>query len=82
MKDEAVVKRSMDDETGKHEGVSQRRGGTAETRDIGGSIGASLKAFYRSLEQEPVPELFLNLLEKLDEAEAASKGPSKGGVPL
>ena len=74
--------RSMDEETGKHGGVGQQRGGTAETLDIGGSIGTSLKALYRSLEQEPVPELFLNLLEKLDEAEAAARVPSKGGVPL
>lgn len=71
----------MDEETGKHGGVGQQRGGTAETLDIGGSIGTSLKALYRSLEQEPVPELFLNLLEKLEEAEAAAKVPSKG-VPL
>ncbi|WP_077962287.1 NepR family anti-sigma factor [Ensifer adhaerens] len=72
----------MDEETGKHGGVGQQRGGTAEALDFGGSIGASLKALYRSLEQEPVPELFLNLLEKLDQAEAAAEGSSKGRGPL
>ena len=32
-------------------------------------IGRKLRAFYRSVEVEPIPDRFLNLLEKLDEAE-------------
>ncbi|WP_104664933.1 NepR family anti-sigma factor [Ensifer adhaerens] len=62
--------------------AGKQHGDPAETLDLGCSIGASLKALYRSLEQEPVPELFLDLLEKLDQAEAAAEGPSKGRGPL
>ena len=32
-------------------------------------IGRKLRAFYRSVEVEPIPDRFLDLLEKLDEAE-------------
>ena len=32
-------------------------------------IGRKLKAYYRTLEVEPIPDRFLELLEKLDEAE-------------
>ncbi|KSV95955.1 MULTISPECIES: NepR family anti-sigma factor [Sinorhizobium/Ensifer group] len=49
----------------------------AENSDAHGLIGARLKALYQALEQEPVPELFVDLLEKLEKAEAAAaeRGP-------
>jgi hypothetical protein len=39
----------------------------------GGKIGARLRAFYTALEQDPVPDTLLDLLEKLDEAERRHK---------
>ncbi|PWW02032.1 hypothetical protein DFR52_102697 [Hoeflea marina] len=34
-------------------------------------IAGKLKSFYQSVEDEPVPDHLMNLLEKLDEAERA-----------
>ena len=36
-------------------------------------IAETLKAFYTSVEQEPIPDLFLDLLERLDSVEKANK---------
>ncbi len=35
-------------------------------------IGAKLRALYGAVQDEPIPEKFLDLLEKLDEAEQKS----------
>ncbi|HEV7318516.1 MAG TPA: NepR family anti-sigma factor [Ensifer sp.] len=70
----------MDEELAKPGGADGPTDSAAETLDHG-PIGAKLKALYRSLEQEPVPEFFLDLLQKLDEAETASKDASSGQVP-
>lgn len=40
-------------------------------------IGSRLRALYRSVEEEPVPDRFLDLLEQLDRAEMRSR-PGKG----
>ncbi|HEV7307102.1 NepR family anti-sigma factor [Ensifer sp.] len=42
------------------------------------AIGARLKALYEELEREPLPTIFVDLLEKLDRAEmaAANGAPS------
>lgn len=32
-------------------------------------IGAKLRAYYGTVQEEPIPEKFLDLLEKLDQAE-------------
>ena len=40
-------------------------------------IGAKLRAFYGAVQDQPIPDKFLDLLEKLDEVEQASK--KKGG---
>ncbi len=32
-------------------------------------IGAKLRAFYGSVQDQPIPDKFLDLLEKLDQAE-------------
>lgn len=42
--------------------------------DPNGQIASKLKALYTAVEQEPIPDLFLDLLEQLDRAERASKG--------
>ncbi len=35
-------------------------------------IGAKLRAFYGAVQDQPIPDKFLDLLEKLDEVERAS----------
>jgi len=37
------------------------------------AIGAQLKNYYTSVEQEPIPDQLLDLLEKLDQAERSGK---------
>ena len=41
-------------------------------------IAAKLKAMYSAVEKEPIPDVFLDLLEKLDavERDATAKDPS------
>jgi Anti-sigma factor NepR len=36
-------------------------------------IGAKLRAFYGAVQDQPIPDKFLDLLEKLDEVEQAGK---------
>ena len=36
-------------------------------------IGAKLRAFYGAVQDQPIPDKFLDLLEKLDAVERASK---------
>lgn len=43
------------------------------TFDPNGPIGRKLRSFYDVIETEPVPDRFLDLLEKLDEAERREK---------
>lgn len=40
--------------------------------DPNGEIGAKLKAYFSFVQSEPVPERFLDLLEKLDASERKS----------
>ncbi|MEQ8306805.1 MAG: NepR family anti-sigma factor [Hoeflea sp.] len=44
--------------------------------DASDAIGSQLKQYYKSVEQEPVPDHLLDLLEKLDQAERS--GGSNG----
>ncbi len=55
----------------------EERRKAAEASDPNGLIGSKLKALYRALEQEPVPDLFIDLLQKLDEAESLSRPEDK-----
>lgn len=41
-------------------------------------IGSKLKALYTSIQEETIPDRFLNLLEKLDQVE---RGDPKSAVP-
>lgn len=41
--------------------------------DPNGVIGRKLKSFYDTIESEAIPDQFLDLLEKLDEAERKAK---------
>jgi len=50
-----------------------------QTNELGATskIGKQLKSLFESVEQEPIPDQFLELLEKLDEAEAAAEATTK-----
>ncbi|OLP58091.1 hypothetical protein BJF93_05510 [Xaviernesmea oryzae] len=41
--------------------------------DPNSQVASKLKAFYAAVEQEPIPDMFLDLLEQLDKAEKAGK---------
>lgn len=58
------------DERGAKEGG---RAKAASGLDPNGLIGSKLKALYRVIEQEPVPDLFIDLLQKLDDAEERTR---------
>ncbi|WP_412057300.1 NepR family anti-sigma factor [Bartonella sp. DGB2] len=42
-------------------------------------IAEKLKQFYTGIQEEEIPERFLDLLEKLDQAEEAAEESSKEG---
>ena len=52
--------------------VTGRRPSNHDATD---AIGSQLKHYYKSVEQEPIPDQLLDLLEKLDQAERAG-GPN------
>jgi len=57
---------------------NQRRAGMGSRAGVGTSdpnaqIASKLKALYNAVEQEPIPDTFLDLLEKLDQAEQLGK---------
>nr|WP_307233203.1 NepR family anti-sigma factor [Pararhizobium capsulatum] len=41
--------------------------------DSNTQIASKLKALYSAVEQEPIPDMFLDLLEQLDRAERLTK---------
>jgi hypothetical protein len=51
---------------------NQRRAG-GNIADPNNQIAHKLKALYSSVEREPIPDMFLDLLEKLDRAERLDK---------
>ncbi|WP_455273484.1 NepR family anti-sigma factor [Rhizobium herbae] len=51
------------------------RAGT-RTSDPNTRIASKLKALYSAIEQEPIPDTFLDLLERLDRAEQLGKPQS------
>ncbi|MGE0585973.1 MAG: NepR family anti-sigma factor [Flavobacteriaceae bacterium] len=59
----------MDDQDKAGSSKSRR---TPLTENPNDAISRKLQALYSSLEQEEIPPRFLDLLEKLDEAEQAS----------
>lgn len=46
----------------------------ADTMDPNSQIVSKLKAFYNAVEQEPLPDTFLDLLQQLDNVEKARGG--------
>lgn len=57
------------------ESKQNRQRGSSSTIDPSSEIARRLKSYYSAVENEPVPDAFLNLLEKLDEAERKAKNP-------
>ncbi|WP_290889582.1 NepR family anti-sigma factor [Hoeflea sp.] len=51
-------------------------GKRSSNHDASDAIASQLKHYYKSVEQEPIPDQLLDLLEKLDQAERA--GNSNG----
>lgn len=45
---------------------------------IGRAIGQRLRSYYDHIIGQPVPDRFVELLKKLEETEAAKKGPERG----
>ncbi|PRD43993.1 RNA polymerase [Phyllobacterium phragmitis] len=59
------------------------RGGSTEDRsshrdELGANseLGSKLRALYTSIQEETIPDRFLDLLEKLDQAERSNPDPS------
>lgn len=65
--------RGMMTKTQKGAPVTGKRSSNHDATD---AIGSQLKLYYKSVEQEPIPDQLLDLLEKLDQAERA--GDSNG----
>lgn len=59
----------------KKEGKGQSRDMSASDELLGSNsqIACQLRAFYTSIQEEKIPEKFLELLEKLDQAEARNQ---------
>lgn len=49
--------------------VDDAASGRGDGLDANSEIGSKLKAFYSSVQDEPIPDKFLELLEKLDALE-------------
>jgi Anti-sigma factor NepR len=52
---------------------SRRAGDGGDGLGPNSDIGAKLRAFYGAVQDQPIPDKFLDLLEKLDQVEQASK---------
>ena len=55
------------------ESATTRSASAVGVRDSNDAISRKLKALYSVAEQQAIPDRFLDLLEKLDEAERATK---------
>jgi hypothetical protein len=64
---------SMSDIPEDHRRAGPARKAGASLIDPNAQIASKLKALYNAVEQEPIPDMFLDLLEKLDQAERCSK---------
>lgn len=52
---------------------NRRQGPRFGAIDPNNQIASKLKALYSAVEEEPIPDMFLDLLEKLDQAERSGK---------
>ena len=65
----------MSDKKMQYQEIGARTGGLPGREDPNQIISQKLRALYDSVEQEGIPDRFLDLLEQLDEAEAKQKTP-------
>ena len=63
----------MSDIPENHRRAGPARKAGASLTDPNAQIASKLKALYNAVEQEPIPDMFLDLLEKLDQAERVGK---------
>jgi hypothetical protein len=54
-----------------------RRSGSGDGLGPTSDIGAKLRAYYGAVQDQPIPDRFLDLLEKLDRVEQAGKRKSE-----
>jgi len=59
------------DKTKMNELSSQRPRRAADGLGPNSDIGAKLRAYYGAVQDQPIPDRFLDLLEKLDQVEQA-----------
>lgn len=67
------AKLSMSDIPENHPRAGMVRTAGVSSKDPNAQIAAKLKALYIAVEAEPIPDTFLDLLEKLDQAERLGK---------
>ncbi|MGN6548447.1 MAG: NepR family anti-sigma factor [Pararhizobium sp.] len=65
----------MNDKPRKRPLADEVAGGRGDGLDANSEIGSKLKAFYSSVQDEPIPDKFLELLEKLDALERSGARP-------
>ncbi len=66
----------MKETTEKRPSAAGRRPNVRGAFGPNGQIGNKLQALYAAAESEPIPDMFLDLLEKLDAAERKEKSGS------
>ena len=66
----------MKDKAKMHEMSVPRPRRSDEGLGANSDIGAKLRAFYGAVQDQPIPDKFLDLLEKLDQVEQSSKRKS------
>ncbi|NRP71596.1 hypothetical protein ILFOPFJJ_02483 [Ensifer psoraleae] len=65
-----VRNRKMNEPSGRHK-APRAAANLPSMTDPSAQIASRLKALYQALENEPVPQQFIELLERLDAAEVA-----------
>jgi len=68
-----LIGRVVKDKTKMNEMSVPRQRRTEDGLGPNSDIGAKLRAFYGAVQDQPVPDKFLDLLEKLDQVELAAK---------
>ena len=68
---------AVKDKSKMHEMSSTRPRRTSDGLGPNSDIGAKLRAYYGAVQDQPIPDKFLDLLEKLDQVERASKPKSE-----
>ncbi|MDI7860699.1 hypothetical protein MRS76_01905 [Rhizobiaceae bacterium n13] len=59
-------------------GIQRSKARSASIADPNNQIGIKLRSLYAAAQEEAIPDRFLDLLEKLDQAERAATASKKG----